>query len=262
MKLSIITINMNNAAGLKKTIESVLEQTFTDYEYIVIDGGSSDGSVDVIKQYADRITYWVSEPDNGIYHAMNKGIIQAKGEYCQFLNSGDWILASHGLQYIFDKNPVEDICFCDVQYGKDEQKFTDRLSLLTFVESSFSHQASFIKRSLFSTYGLYNEKNKIISDWEFFIKTIIISQCSYLHIPFTLLYIDTNGISWVSVNQELLEMERMKIIKENFPIMHEVYQRIRFLNNEMLYYQNSKLIQLIKKIQLSDIYRKFRKLLE
>jgi len=84
MKLSIITVNLNNAAGLQKTIESVITQTFTDYEYIIIDGGSTDGSVDVIKQHADKITYWVSEPDKGIYNAMNKGILQAKGEYCLF----------------------------------------------------------------------------------------------------------------------------------------------------------------------------------
>lgn len=74
MKLSVITINYNNCDGLRKTIESVVNQTCRDFEYIIIDGGSTDGSVDVIKQYADKINYWVSEPDKGIYHAMNKGI--------------------------------------------------------------------------------------------------------------------------------------------------------------------------------------------
>ncbi|MDR2910496.1 MAG: glycosyltransferase [Bacteroidales bacterium] len=96
MKLSIITINLNNVAGLQKTIESVVKQTFTDYEYIVIDGGSTDGSADIIKQHANKITYWVSEPDKGIYNAMNKGIRVAKGEYCLFLNSGDWLINSNG----------------------------------------------------------------------------------------------------------------------------------------------------------------------
>jgi len=82
MKLSIITINFNNVSGLLKTIESVISQTFRGFEYIVIDGGSSDGSVEVIKEYADKITCWVSEPDNGIYNAMNKGVLKATGEYC------------------------------------------------------------------------------------------------------------------------------------------------------------------------------------
>ncbi len=84
MKLSIITINFNNAVGLKKTIESVVNQTSNDFEYIVIDGGSKDGSIDIIKKYDSKINYWISEPDNGIYHAMNKGILLAKGDYLEF----------------------------------------------------------------------------------------------------------------------------------------------------------------------------------
>ena len=89
MKLSVITINYNNRDGLRQTIESVVGQTYRDFEYIIIDGGSTDGSVDVIKEYADKIDYWVSEKDKGIYNAMNKGVAVALGEYCLFLNSGD-----------------------------------------------------------------------------------------------------------------------------------------------------------------------------
>ena len=92
MKLSIITVNLNNAVGLKKTICSVINQTFLDIEYIIIDGGSLDGSLEIIKEYEKKITYWVSEPDSGIYNAMNKGIMHANGEYLQFLNSGDWLV--------------------------------------------------------------------------------------------------------------------------------------------------------------------------
>lgn len=95
MKLSIITINYNNREGLRKTIESVVAQTTREFEYIVIDGGSTDGSVDVIKEFSDYIDYWVSEPDKGIYNAMNKGVKVAHGDYCQFLNSGDWLYDSN-----------------------------------------------------------------------------------------------------------------------------------------------------------------------
>ncbi len=87
LKLSIITINLNNLAGLQKTMQSVFEQTFTDYEYIVIDGGSTDGSKEYIEQHSDKLAYWVSEKDKGIYNAMNKGIIKAGGDYLLFLNS-------------------------------------------------------------------------------------------------------------------------------------------------------------------------------
>ena len=89
MRFSVITINYNNREGLNKTIKSVLCQSINDYEYIIIDGGSTDGSVDIINNNANFITYWVSEKDNGIYHAMNKGVAHAHGEYCIFMNSGD-----------------------------------------------------------------------------------------------------------------------------------------------------------------------------
>lgn len=91
MKLSIITINRNNCAGLSRTMDSVIRQTCKDFEWILIDGASTDGSVDLIRQNKQHITYWVSEPDKGIYNAMNKGLQQAHGEYCLFLNSGDWL---------------------------------------------------------------------------------------------------------------------------------------------------------------------------
>ena len=89
MKLSIITINYNNREGLKKTINSVINQTFRDFEYILIDGGSEDGSKEIILQHEAQFSYWRSEKDHGIYNAMNKGILAAKGDYLLFLNSGD-----------------------------------------------------------------------------------------------------------------------------------------------------------------------------
>src|SRR5215213_3812369 len=97
-QFSIISINLNNAEGLQKTFDSVFNQTFTDFEYIIIDGGSSDGSEEIIKENADKFSYWVSEKDDGIYDAMNKGIAKATGDYLLFLNSGDHLLDSSILQ--------------------------------------------------------------------------------------------------------------------------------------------------------------------
>ena len=88
MKYSIITVNYNNKEGLRNTIESVIHQTYRDFEFIVIDGGSTDGSAEVLKEYDSQITYWVSEKDKGIYNAMNKGIAKATGDYLNFMNSG------------------------------------------------------------------------------------------------------------------------------------------------------------------------------
>ena len=108
-KLSIITVNLNNKAGLQKTIESVFSQTFTDYEYLVIDGGSEDGSKELIKKYENKFVYWVSEKDKGIFNAMNKGILKASGEYLLFLNSGDYFYDSAVLDDVFDKAASTDI---------------------------------------------------------------------------------------------------------------------------------------------------------
>ena len=108
-KLSLITINQNNAEGLRRTIESVVFQTYIDYEYIVIDGASTDESVNILKQYDNRITFWISEPDTGIYNAMNKGILKATGDYCLFLNSGDWLSDDRVLEEVFLHEITEDI---------------------------------------------------------------------------------------------------------------------------------------------------------
>jgi glycosyltransferase involved in cell wall biosynthesis len=114
MKLSVITINYNNCDGLRKTIESVVSQTFTDFEYIIIDGGSTDGSVDVIKEYAGRIDYWVSERDRGCYHAMNKGVKVAQGEYVIFMNSGDSFYTNDVIDAFVKENPTEDVLCGDM----------------------------------------------------------------------------------------------------------------------------------------------------
>ena len=108
-KLSVITINYNNKNGLIKTINSVINQTYKDFEFIIIDGGSTDGSLEVIQEYSGQINYWVSEPDNGIYHAMNKGIVMAKGEYCNFMNSGDCFFDEQVLKNAFSHNLSVDI---------------------------------------------------------------------------------------------------------------------------------------------------------
>jgi glycosyltransferase involved in cell wall biosynthesis len=111
LKLSIITVNLNNAAGLRKTIESVRAQTFKDFEHIIIDGDSTDESVAVIKKFEDGFSYWVSEPDGGIYQGMNKGTRVAKGEYCLYLNSGDYLYNSKVLEKVFKEKFSEDLVY-------------------------------------------------------------------------------------------------------------------------------------------------------
>ncbi|GHU69645.1 glycosyl transferase [Bacteroidia bacterium] len=183
MKLSIITINFNNAEGLQKTIESVISQSFTDFEYIIIDGGSTDGSVDVIEAYADRITYWISEPDKGIYNAMNKGILQAKGEYCLFLNSGDFLYKDTVLQNAAAKMSDADVIYGNAFNVDNDKKIrsniliSSQLSMRNFYASSILHPATFIKKKLFES-SLYDEQYHVISDWYFFVQKIIFENCT------------------------------------------------------------------------------------
>jgi len=220
--LSIITINYNNAPGLEKTIESVLCQTFSNYEWIVIDGGSIDGSVDILRKYSSCFAYWTSEPDKGIYHAQNKGILKAKGDYCFFLNSGDYLAEKDVLERIFKSDPIEDILFGNLYvtirgimtgkaYGKEKLTFSDVYS------HTIKHQASFLRRSLFERFGLFNETRKVISDWEFMIKTVGLGNATYRYIDVFICYFDNDGIS--NHSPEIVSLERYVAVNQNIPAM-------------------------------------------
>lgn len=222
MKLSIITVNLNNRDGLKKTIDSVVTQTFKDFEWIVIDGGSTDGSKELLEQYADHFAYWVSEPDKGIYNAMNKGIKVAKGEYCLFLNSGDVLYYSDILQEIFDSNPSYDVFYGNyytsdgrLRNGVDE--CVDEVTLFTFFDYTIHHSGcAFIKRELFEVYGLYDENLKIVSDWKWFLKVVGLGNVSLGKIEKVFSVYDVSGISSV---QEVKRKEEMRrTIEEVVPV--------------------------------------------
>lgn len=181
MKLSIITINLNNREGLQRTIDSVVCQTFRDFEWIVIDGGSTDGSRELIEQYADHFAYWVSEPDKGIYNAMNKGIKVAKGEYLLFLNSGDCLYQQNVLQQVFTHSFSEDIVYCD-DGGTDgvvkKGGSPDKITLEFLYTYTICHQTIFHKSSLFRD-NLYDENYKIVADWKFLYEQLIKRDVSY-----------------------------------------------------------------------------------
>lgn len=249
LKLSIITINLNNVTGLRKTIESVVSQTFTDYEYIIIDGGSTDGSVDVIKEFVDKITYWVSELDKGIYQAMNKGILRASGEYCLFLNSGDWLIENKVLNEAFIRSNDEDLLYCDSITERGPKTQPDNLTLYKFIYGSLSHPATFIKRKLFNTVGLYNEQNYIVSDWEFFLKLIIYYDFTYRHLPVFLSYHDKNGISSSPTHSSILTKERLDVLKRNLSsFILDDYERLK-------QYDRSKIIQCIVRFKETSLYK-------
>lgn len=200
MRLSIITINRNNANGLKKTICSVIEQSFNDYEYIIVDGNSTDNSVDVIKSNASYVSYWVSEPDSGVYNAMNKGIKQAKGEYLLFLNSGDFLVNETVLEALFSNETVADIICarCNVSDG-GKVVWTSNppqyITLGTLFYEGLAHQSTFIKRELFEKLGLYREDFKYNSDIEFWYRALIFNNASSQTIDLITTDYNLDGIS-------------------------------------------------------------------
>ncbi|MDA3927603.1 MAG: glycosyltransferase family 2 protein [Prolixibacteraceae bacterium] len=263
-KLSIITVNLNNASGLRKTLDSVADQTFTNYEHIIMDGGSTEGSVEVIKAYEKQYNgienglYWLSEPDKGIYNAMNKGIKRAKGEYCLFLNSGDWLIEKTILNQIFEKFKNKDIVYCDIQTERGVLMYPDKLSLLTFFFHSIGHPASFIRRDIFQKIGMFSEELKIVSDWEFFIKAIIIQQCSYEHLPILLTFFNNDGVSSKRKFKTIENNEREKVLKHFFPLMYDDYLMLKKIKSDLKYYHDSRIIQFAEKFQKSKFYKFLR----
>lgn len=206
MKLSIITINYNNIEGLKKTIESVVSQTMHDFEWIVIDGGSTDGSKILIETNAHYFSYWCSEKDKGVYDAMNKGILRAKGEYCLFLNSGDYLLNERVLMNVFSVTHDKDILIGWIERnikGKiilDKGFNTDDITIRHLLRNSLPHQATFIKRELFNKYGLYDDSLKIVSDWKFFMQCIILHDVSIENLCLPVTFYEGGGLSDHSEN--------------------------------------------------------------
>ncbi|MAL59285.1 MAG: glycosyl transferase [Flavobacteriaceae bacterium] len=249
--ISIITINFNNAKGLEATLQSVQQQSFSHYEHIVIDGNSTDGSKEVIENYKANFSYWVSEPDHGVYHAMNKGIAVAKGEYLQFLNSGDVLENTNVLADVANEmSDKKDIYYGDLLFvGEGTSKlqtYPDELGFAYFKNRSLGHPAAFIKKELFNRVFYYNESLKIASDWEFFICAICKYNTSYRHINRVIAKFDTGGISSKESYQQLIKKEQEEVLVSHFEFYlkeHKQYEeKVRKFQNPPY----SKVTQLLK----------------
>lgn len=230
MRLSIITINYNDAEGLHKTIASVATQTYRDIEHIIVDGGSSDGSVDVIRGYESLnhsanhplTVIWTSEKDKGIYNAMNKGIRKASGDYCQFLNSGDTLAAPDVTERMMAKmEDGIDILYGDMLKISRDGQFVDKscsredVTLNMFYRGCLNHSPAYIKRSLFDEYGYYDETLKICSDWKFYVQSIVLGKAQTKHVDIVVTHFDMNGIS--ETRKDILNEERSWLLKEMVP---------------------------------------------
>lgn len=248
MKLSIITITYNNLAGLRKTAESVLAQTVADFEWIIVDGASTDGT----KEYLDSIKaryvldqadaadnlqtckftnlHIVSEPDSGIYNAMNKGIRLAHGEYIQILNAGDCLAAADVTERMLaalaertahEKRPL-DILYGNMLKVDAEGKLIGKsgyteYSLRQFYSSTLNHDCAYIRRALFNDdqYGLYDENLRIVSDWKWYLQAIGLGNVRPVYVDIDVTLFDGGGIS--ETNLTLRNQERRHVLEEVLP---------------------------------------------
>lgn len=252
MKVSIITINYNNADGLRRTIDSIAPHVSSEVEYIVIDGGSTDGSVRVIEQYTKNISHWVSEQDKGVFHAMNKGLAKAKGEYVLFINSGDLIKKGVNFTNVLSYLTREDMIYFDIELVAINSSYIntypDKLDFKFFAEQSLPHQASFIKREILLEYGGYNEQMKIGADWAFSVDAVCLKQCSYKHISihFSTYFLD--GISSAPENYKLLWKEKEDHIKVNYPLYYSLYREWMEKKDELYKLKSSASVRYLKKL--------------
>ena len=253
MDYSIITINYNNCEGLRRTIESVVAQPCRDFEYIVIDGGSTDGSVDVIKRYAQQIDYWVSEPDKGIYNAMNKGVAQAHGEYCLFMNSGDMFHDKKVVELLHRFADKSDIIYGNAFRVDRVVEYPDEITGFYMFNNAICHQSVLIRRDLL-VQKPYEEDYKIVADWKHMFALLILQGASYRHVNITVCDYDTNGISTENWAQVLEERE--KALKDMLPKrIYDDYYRISCQEESM---NNSKKVyDAVHKVQSGSVDEKF-----
>jgi len=258
-QLSIITVNLNNAKGLKKTLESIACQTFTDYEHLIIDGGSTDSSVDFIKEYYTHYKgvpnglYWVSEPDSGIYNAMNKGISLAKGKYCYFLNSGDTLISETSLERIPYSNDT-DLIYFNIILDNQIKKYPLKINLFFLCAETICHQALIIKRELFSLIGNYNEDERIISDWIHLFTSLVTYNASYSYYDCSICNYNTDGISSDPINFAQINEQRKNFLIRNFPAIYDAFGKYLSLKANMQFYESSRLVQFVTKLQKSKLY--------
>lgn len=261
MKFTIITVNLNNVEGLKRTKESIIFQTYSDFEWIIIDGGSTDGSKDVIEKNQQYFSYWCSEPDKGIYNAMNKGITHANGDYLLFLNSGDELYDNNVLLEIANLNSKADIISGQVVRMDNHhllRRYDDNI-LIQLWRDTLNHQGTFIKRSLFKD-SLYDETYQIVSDWKFWWETLVLKNTSYKFVDIVVAKQDMNGISsspqanpWIHERQrlinEIIPQQFQKMLEEN-DRNHVYISRANdlYFTNMRLYSLGSKLLALLVKL--------------
>ncbi|ERJ60632.1 glycosyltransferase family 2 protein [Sphingobacterium paucimobilis] len=231
VKFSVVTINYNNKEGLSNTIQSVTSQKYSDVEYIVIDGGSDDGSISVIEEYREQIDCIVIEKDKGIYDAMNKGIERSTGDYLIFMNSGDTFFDSETIStYVDHVDDKSDILYGDamgVKNGIEIMRLQQpkELDVSFWLFHSINHQASAISKNIFDRFGVYSDKRQVITvDWQYFIKIYLKDGVKFKYINQILCNYDLGGVSSDVALSQQHRLERESFIEKKLPEYWQTYQ--------------------------------------
>lgn len=223
MKISIITVCFNAKDTIEDTFKSIFNQTYKDYELIVIDGGSVDGTLDAIEKYKDKFSYFISEPDEGIYDAMNKGIKASTGDFLFFLNANDIFYDDFVLKKvskILDENKDAKFLFGNTEYISEDKK-TSRIetyekinSFFILLDNNICHQSIFYHQSLFNDIGFYSKDYKIYADWDFNMKCLAKKKVSAIYSPFVISKFQLGGLCSSEKTQELWMLDRKNFLIE------------------------------------------------
>lgn len=241
-KISIITVCKNEAVGIRRTLESVKNQRYRNFEHIVIDGGSSDGTKEIIDEFEHSLAHFTSELDNGIYAAQNKGIEAATGDYVLFINGGDAIHDENVLQDVFSTKREADIIYGNLLIEEQDGSETlgctpPEITLDFLLRGTLWHPVTFIKKTLFAELGFYNEHLKIVADYEFFIRALMLHGASSEHVERVISKFDTTGIGSDPDMHDLHMKERLEVQKKIFtqPVlrMFEELEKYRLHNDHL-----------------------------
>lgn len=222
--VSVITAVYNGGATLERAIRSVLSQTCPKVELIIVDGGSSDCSLELLKKYNDSIDYWISEPDNGIYEALNKGIELARGEWIYFLGADDTLVDEHVLQAVFSKSYQSKMIYGNVLYGDTGAVYDGEFSKQKLLRKNICQQAVFYHRDLFEIFGKFELKYPLVSDWVFNMRLFGSRLVNPQHVNRTIAFYSTNGSSSTR-DDHSFNRDRLSLIRSIFGITYYVSAR-------------------------------------
>jgi len=226
LKVSIITVAFNSAKTIEGTIQSVLSQDYPDIEYIVVDGGSTDGTVPIIERYQNRITKWISEKDRGMYDAMNKGIAMATGDVIGILNSDDIYMNTHVISDLMALMQAKkaQVVFADLILvdQNDDNKILRYYDSSHFHPNKFqhgwmpAHPTVFVKRELYDVVGPFSTTYQIAADYEMLIRILAIQRARYAYLPKPVVRMRSGGASTAGLSRNwILNKEIVRACREN-----------------------------------------------